>query len=169
MKRLIDATKGRRSRRSERGMQLVEVAIVLPVLLMLFAITAEVGRLYYSYATLAKGTRVAARFLTTVPLNTAQNRTLYGNQARNLAVYGTTSPGTNARPILSGLTTSKVIVTQSGGVAASIPEYVKVEITGMTFTPILNLAGLLDNDSFSLSVPLAPSTTMRYLITQPIN
>jgi Flp pilus assembly protein TadG len=170
MKWLINRmSRGRRKGRGERGVQLVEVAIIMPVLLLLFAVTAEFGRMFFIYTTLAKGTRVASRYLTTVPLNTADNRLLYGTKAKNLVVYGTTTPDANAQPIVPGLTTSKVVITQSGGVATTIPEFVKVEITGMTYTPLLDLGGLLDNDSFSLSIPMAPSVTLRYLITQPIN
>lgn len=167
MKQLINRTT--RGRRNERGVQLVEVAIIMPLLLLLFATTAEFGRMFHTYTTLAKGTRVAARYLTTVPLNTIANRTLHGTNAKNLVVYGTTTPGVNAQPIVSGLTTSKVVITQSGGVVTAIPEFVKVEIRGMTYAPLLNLGGLLNNNSFSLAIPLSPSVTMRYLITQPLN
>jgi Flp pilus assembly protein TadG len=56
--------------RSERGTQLVELALVLPVLLALFAATAEFGRYFYNYATLAKATRAGARYLATTPVKT---------------------------------------------------------------------------------------------------
>ena len=48
-------------RRNDAGAQLVELAIVLPVLLMLFGAAAEFGRYYYEYTTLAKASRSAAR------------------------------------------------------------------------------------------------------------
>ena len=51
--------------RDERGVQLVEVAIVIPILLMLFAAVAEFGRYFYEYTTLAKAARVGARYLAT--------------------------------------------------------------------------------------------------------
>jgi len=54
-------------RRDDRGVQLVELALVMPVLILLFAAVAEFGRYYQSYTTLAKGTRVAARYLATAP------------------------------------------------------------------------------------------------------
>ena len=169
MKRLFEMM-GRRRRfaRNDRGTQLVELAIALPVLLSLFAVTAEMGRLFYTDTTLTKATRLAVRYMTTVPLNTDAKRTLYYANARNLAVYGTTTPASNARPIISGLTTNNVVVSQSGGISI-IPLTVTVQITGMTFHPLINLGGVIHNSSFSLNVPLTPSTTMRYLITQPIN
>ena len=42
-----------RFRRDESGVQLVEAAIVLPIFLVLFAATAEFGRYFYEYTTLA--------------------------------------------------------------------------------------------------------------------
>src|SRR6185369_5968508 len=51
--------------RSERGSATVELAIVFPILLMLFAATAELGRLFSTYTTLAKATKVGARYLST--------------------------------------------------------------------------------------------------------
>src|SRR5258705_10508235 len=56
-------------KRDERGLQLVELAIVLPVLVLLFAAAAEFGRYFYEYTTLAKGTRVAVRYLATAKTN----------------------------------------------------------------------------------------------------
>ena len=54
-----------RSLHSQRGVALVELALVLPLLLAVcFAIT-EFGRAIYTYDTLAKSARDAARYLTT--------------------------------------------------------------------------------------------------------
>ena len=50
-RRLFDL---QRLRRDERGIQLVEAAIVVPIFLVLFAATAEFGRYFYEYTTLAK-------------------------------------------------------------------------------------------------------------------
>src|SRR5262245_65674338 len=49
--------------RAERGTQLVELSIVLPILLVLIGATAEFGLYYNTYLTLAKATRVGARYL----------------------------------------------------------------------------------------------------------
>jgi hypothetical protein len=50
-----------RFRSDERGVQLVEVAIVIPITLMLFAAVGEFGRYFYEYTTLAKAERAGAR------------------------------------------------------------------------------------------------------------
>jgi Flp pilus assembly protein TadG len=46
--------------RREKGNATVELAIVFPILLLLFVGTAELGRLFYTYTTLAKATKTGA-------------------------------------------------------------------------------------------------------------
>lgn len=53
----------RRLRRSERGAALVEFALVLPLLIGLFAVIVEGGRVMWSYQTAISGVRDAARYL----------------------------------------------------------------------------------------------------------
>src|ERR1700741_412293 len=88
---------------NERGVQLVELAIVLPILMILFAATAEFGRYFYEYTTLSKAARVGARYLVTAKVDCAN-----ADLARNLVVYGNTA-GTGS-PILPGLLTTNVSV-----------------------------------------------------------
>ena len=73
----------RHLRKDERGTQLVELAIVLQVFIILFAATAEFGRYFYEYTTLAKASRAGARYLATAAVNPAEDAT-----ARNIVVYG---------------------------------------------------------------------------------
>src|SRR5882672_3758862 len=91
-------------KRDERGVQLVELAIVLPVLVLLFAAAAEFGRYFYEYTTLAKGSRVAVRYLATARTNGDDDTC-----AKNLVVYGNFA-GTGS-PIVNGLNISKVDIT----------------------------------------------------------
>lgn len=169
MKRIPRSLNARRFRRTERGSHLVELAIALPILLSLSLVSAEFGRLFFSATTLSNATRLGARYLTTANFATDAVRTTSYNAAKNLVVYGTTAPAGNATPVYPGLTTSNVVITTSGGVLSSIPDTVTVAITGVTFQPKVNLASLLKKPGLSLAVSLAPSTTMRYLITQPLN
>lgn len=53
----------RRLSRNERGAIFVEFAIVLPLLLLLFAVTIEGARMMWSYQTAVTGVREAARYL----------------------------------------------------------------------------------------------------------
>lgn len=148
-----------RFRRDERGVQLVEVAIVVPIFLMLFGATAEFGRFFYEYTTLSKAARAGSRYLTTAPVNAAQDAT-----AKNIIVYG--NPTGTGTPILSGLTTSNVVITREGGVPL-VPQRVKVQISGFQHQPIFNLGALLNITGLSTAVEVKPSVTMRYLLTQP--
>ena len=150
-----------RFRRDERGVQLLELAVVLPILLLLFGAFAEFGRYYYEYTTLAKGSRVAARYLISKSVNGPTN---YEAVAKNLVVYGNTT-GTGS-PIVSGLTTANVLITYQGG-TTSIPETVTVSITGFTHAPVFNLGALLKNKKLSTAVEVKPSVTMRYMLTTP--
>ena len=62
-------------RRDDRGLQLVELAIALPVMVLLFAAAAEFGRYFQEYTTLAKGTRMAARYMATACANGSDDLT----------------------------------------------------------------------------------------------
>ena len=147
-----------RFRRDESGLQLVEVTIVLPIFLVLFAATAEFGRYFYEYSTLAKAARVGSRYLSTAPTVAAED-----GIAKNIVVYG--NPGGTGSPIMPGLATSNVKITRIGG-SALIPDTIKVEITGYKHKPIFDLGALIKK-SLSLKVDVKPSVTMRYLLTQP--
>ncbi len=146
--------------RNERGIQLVELAFVLPIFLMLFGATAEFGRFFYEYTTLAKGARAGSRYLVTAPVNDAEDTI-----ARNIVVYGNAA-GTGS-PIVNGLTTANVTITREGGVSA-LPETVKVQITGYQYQPIFDLGKIVKSNTLSMSIDVKPSVTMRYLLTQPL-
>lgn len=150
-------------KRDERGVQLVELAIVLPVLVVLFAAAAEFGRYFYEYTTLAKGSRVAVRYLATAITNGDCDA-----DAKRLVVYGNFAGTGN--PIVTGLTTSNVEITrhdEDGNLTAGMPNTVTIEIINYQHTPIFDLGGLTKS-STTLAVDVKPSVTMRYLLTQPL-
>jgi len=150
-----------RFRRDEQGVQLIEMAIVIPILLVLFAGVAEFGRYFYEYTTLAKASRLGTRYLASKSLGSSVN---YETLARNIVVYGNTSG--SGSPILSGLSPSNVEVTYAGPVAG-VPETVTVTIVNYQHQPLFDLGGLLRNPSLSLAVEVKPSVTMRYLLSSP--
>jgi Flp pilus assembly protein TadG len=151
--------------RNERGIQLAELAIVLPILLILFAATAEFGRFFYEYSTLAKAARNGTRYMVTAKVSSFER-----NQAKNLVVYGNTA-GTGA-PLIDGLTTDEVIITakDSAGVEqlAGVPQTITVQIIGYKHQPLFDLGGLMKSPTFSLNIDVKPSVTMRYLLTTPL-
>lgn len=150
----------KRFARDERGLQLAELAIALPICLLLFGATAEFGRFFYEYSTLAKATRAGSRYLATAAVEATED-----TRAKNIVVYG--NPEGTGSPVVKGLTTANVTITREGGVA-SLPETVKVQITGYKYQPIFDLGALTKTPSLSLNIDVKPSVTMRYLLTQPL-
>ena len=150
-----------RFRSDERGVQLLETAIVIPILLVLFGAVAEFGRYFYEYTTVAKAARVGARYLASKSVNSSTN---YEAQAKNLVVYGNIA-GTGT-PVLPGLSVANVQVQYVGG-TGGVPDLVKVSIISYQHQPIIDLGKMLNNTSLSINVDVKPSVTMRYLLTQP--
>ena len=150
-----------RFRRDDRGLQLVEVALVIPIMLLLFGAVAEFGRYFYEYTTVAKAARVGARYLVSKSVSSGTN---YEAQAKNLVVFGNIA-GTGS-PVLDGLSVDNVQVQYVGG-TAGIPELVKVSIVNYPHKSVLDLGKLLNNAGLSLNVDVKPSVTMRFLLTQP--
>jgi len=147
-----------RFRRDESGLQLVEVTIVVPLLVVVLAGTAEFGRYFYEYTTLAKAARVGSRYLSTAPTVAASD-----TQAKNIVVYGNTNG--SGTPILPGLSATNVKITRQGGTTV-IPETITVQIDGYKHQPIFDL-GKMVKKTWSMNVDVKPSVTMRYLLTQP--
>ena len=143
--------------RDDRGLQLVELAITLPVLILLFAAVAEFGRYFQSYTTLSKGTRVAARYLATASADGSDDLA-----AKNLVVYGNVAG--SGSPIVDGLVIGNVHIDRQLVLNGST---VTVEIQDFKHTPIFDI-GQLTKSSLSLNVDMKASATMRYLLTQPI-
>ena len=151
-----------RFRRDEQGVQLLELAIVLPVLLLLFGAVAEFGRYFYEYTTVAKGARVGARYL--ISKSATSNVTNWEALAKNIVVYG--NPAGTGDPILPGMTTANVDVQYQGG-TAGVPETIKVSIVNYKHQPLFDLGKMLKSQTLSMNVDVKPSVTMRYLLTQP--
>lgn len=142
------------SLRDERGTQFVELAVALPVALLLLASVAEFGRFFHTYSTLSKATRSGARYLISRPPGAKSA------EGKNLVVYGSTvgadGPGAAA---VAGLSTSNVLVSYDEAAQTTT-----VSIQGYTYTPIFDLGKLLKQPTLSLSVNVGASTTMRQLV-----
>ena len=147
---------------NETGGTIAELAILLPFLIVMVGAVAELGRFFQTYATLSKSTRAAARYLSRVA-DDATNEA----RAKNVAVCGKIDC-TGVNPVASNLTPTNVNVAVEfppGG--AGNPITVTVSIQNYTFQPLFNLGALLGNNTFSLALPIRPSTTMYYMWTEP--
>lgn len=114
----------------QRGVALIEFALVLPLLLMLMFITTELGRAIYQYNMLAKSVREAARFLSVRAPNTGVA------QARNIILYGNPA-GTGAIRV-RGLTAAHV-PNPTWTTVGSYPAFntVTISVQGYQFVPMV--------------------------------
>lgn len=114
------------SLRRQRGVAVVELALILPALIMLTFLTTEFGRAIYHYASLTKSVRQAARYLS---LQTPGQGV---DGAKNLIVYGNLD-GTGV-PVLPGLSAAQVAAPVWQTVGAAPPlAVVTVRVTGYRF------------------------------------
>ncbi len=128
-----------------RGVAAIELAFLLvPLLLMIFG-TTELGRAIYSYNTLDKTVRDAARHLS----QHGPAEATIATQARCLAVYGNT--GCSGTPVLSGLTTDNVYICD----AVSCPTTHATEPTGLGTINLVTvgISGYVFNSAVEFVIP----------------
>ncbi len=147
------------SGRRQRGVAMVELAIILPAVAFLMFGVTELGSAILRYNTLTKsvqdGVRHAAAYGLRGTAGTVYIDPDLDTEIRNLVVYGNAQGGTT--PLLNGLTTDQVVI--------SVPEngYVRVEVT---YPYVPGFGTTLPNFGFgsaSLAVDLTASVTMRAL------
>jgi Flp pilus assembly protein TadG len=146
--------------KADSGGTLAELAIMVPILVVMLAAVAEFGRFFQSYSALAKGTRAASRYLSNVPYNTDTK-----DAARNIVVCGKTVSCTADEAVVHRLEANDVEITETMPPAGTNPTTVTVKVTGYTYRPIFDIGALLNNDDFSLVLSVSPSTTMYYMVS----
>jgi Flp pilus assembly protein TadG len=130
----------------QRGVALVEFALILPFLLVMLAMTAELGRAIYHYGELAKSVREAARYLSVRAPGTGIV------QARNIVVYGrpegarsATVPGLSASNVPNPVWATKGSYPTVNTVTVTVQNYQFIPMLGnvfgtrfeiLTFSPI---------------------------------
>jgi hypothetical protein len=137
---------------------MTEMAIVLPVILLLLMATAELGRAFWQYNTLTKSVRDAVRYASGQGLYGSGGVVLLTDELRtavqNLVVYGN-SAGTGA-PLLAGLTTSNVTLESPGD------EDILVRTT-YTYAPIFGLLPTFDGGGIATIFDFEAVARMRAL------
>lgn len=121
----------------ESGTAIIELALILPLLLLLTFITTEFGRAVYQYNTVTKSVRDAVRYLSVQTPNT------HVAQAQNLLVYG--NPAGTGTPLLPGLESPDVEKAVSWQPAGTNPvmNTVTVTVRGYTFRSLFgNVFGI---------------------------
>jgi Flp pilus assembly protein TadG len=133
-------------KKRQKGVALVEFGITILLLLAICFAVTEFGRAIYTYNTLAKSVRDAARYLSTQAAGSATAHAM----AQQLVVYGTPVVTNNQPPLVPGLTTGMVSICDAADLTCtsnmgqgSNPAIntVTVRISGYTFTPLLDILG----------------------------
>lgn len=152
--------------RRERGAAMAELAILVPILVLLVAAVSDFGRFFQQYTTLAKSTRTAARYLSNHPF--PENQVA----ARNLVVCGKLTCA-GGDELVRGFSAANVCIdsttvtgsTKIETVTVSIPRTGGAGACGQPFNyqPIFNIGALL-NTGFTFTPAISPSVTMYYMI-----
>ena len=144
----------------QRGIAVIEFALVLPVLMLLLLATAEFGRAFYQYNTLTKSIRDGARYLSDNSLNGAGVIELDGatsTAVKNLIVFGNSAGSGTA--LLDGFSTSDITITTIDSM------HLKVSAS-FTYAPII-AAGIpsfgADSQIWDTNYTFQSSTTVRAL------
>lgn len=147
-------------RRTCRGIATLEMAIALPVLLLIMMATVEIGRLLAQYDALTKSVRGAARYLASNALLGTTGVVSISPQVQtataNLAVTGNVN-GTGGA-LLPGLVAANITVSNQGG------GYVAVS-AAYTYRPLLGarLPTFGNGAPVTLGFPLNATVVMRAL------
>ena len=151
----------RRFLKKERGTQILELAIVLPVMMVLLAAVGEFGRFFYTYSALDNAVRAGARHACKWERNASWT---FGETSR-MVVYGDYSDTSNG-PILPGLTTNNVVV-QANGPSVNNIDSVTVKIVNYQYTPLFDLGKMTGIPSLTLNIDMNASATMHQLYNGP--
>ena len=151
--------------RHERGASIAELAILVPILVLLLAAVCDFGRFFQQYTTLAKSTRTAARYLS--------NHSFPDNQAaaRNLVVCGKLSCA-GGDELVPGISTANVCIESTGSpkiqtVTVSLPRTGGQGACAQPFNyrPFFDIGALLGT-GLTFRPAISPSVTMYYMIEQ---
>jgi len=150
------------SARSQRGIETVEMAIILPLLLFLLVAVAEFGRMINQYDTLSKAVRDGARYAASTS-SLGSTGLVYLTPAIQTSVANLVATGTvngTGSPLLPGLTPADVTVSATG----PGPTYVQVSVR-YTYEPMVGatLPTFGVTNPISLDVPLTATSVMRAL------
>jgi Flp pilus assembly protein TadG len=142
----------------QHGGALIELALILPLLLILTFITTEFGRAMYQYNTITKSVRDAVRYLS------VQSPGTHITEAQNLVVYGTITQG--EMPLALGLSVAAHVPAPTWQTEGTNPviNTVTVRVTNYTFQSIFpSVFGINFGNipfgviSATMRAPLSPS------------
>lgn len=149
-----------RSPRVHRGTAAVEFAFTVFVLLMILAGVVEFGRAFWYYDAIVKGTRDAARHLSTIPTSA-----LAGAAAPTAAIV-VDAANASLVPDFTSANVSVVCTPISCGAAVQPSDVTRVTVSAsypLTIGALLPFIPTADSTGASWAVTLTPHTTMPYM------
>ncbi|MGE0129707.1 MAG: TadE/TadG family type IV pilus assembly protein [Blastocatellales bacterium] len=147
--------------RGERGAQLAELAIVLPIMLVFLGATAEFGLYYNSFITLSKATRIGARYLSAKNFTPTEQL-----KTKRLVVCGElrSTACTAGTEVISGLTDDNVVIDYiPADPNTEIPDRITVRIVDYNYQPVFDLGRFIGGASWA-AMPVTPSTTLAFAV-----
>ncbi len=132
-------------KREERGVELIELAFVLPLLLLISLGTIEFGRAYYTYNILSKALRDGARYAATSRIKSdgtwvSTENPSVDTRTKNLVIYGNVAGSGNK--VIPDLNTGQIFVVRNpdstgntGVPVSSLEQYIMVR-AAYTYTPM---------------------------------
>ena len=148
------------SRTRQTGTAALELAIALPVLLLLLLVTAEVGRLLSQYDTLTKSVRNGARYLASNALGGTTGVVVISpqvqTQTQNLVVTGNIN-GSGAAVLPNFVATNVTVTTVDSTHVSVTAAYIYQPLLGATL-PTFGIGSRI-----SFSFPLTATVVMRGL------
>jgi len=141
--------------RRQRGVAAVELALVLPVLLVMLAFPLYLGRALWHYTVIERAAQDAARYLSTIPLSEIKNSTL----APGAVAVASNIVAEEIAELAPGTVPPSVAITCDNGgncVGFSTPATVRVNIQ-------LQMEDVLFAGVTQLTVPLTAEVAYPYL------
>ena len=143
--------------RKQKGMQLIEMAFVMPVMMILLGGLVELSYYFYTYATLARATRAGAGYIYTKAYTDTEI-----TKAKNMVICGelnSCSGFSSVVPSLSASNVSVVLTTLSAN-----DKTITVSVTNYSYTPLFDLFKLTNGKTQwdTTVTKINAATTMRY-------
>lgn len=131
-------------RQYQKGNSLVEFALSISLIVLLFSGAFQFGFAFHTYNQLEAAVRSGARYGSLQVYNSSSviPSTSYSTAVKNMVVYGTPSPTGSEIPVVSGLTTGHVVITPVFN--NNVPVNIRVSINGYPLNAIFrtyNLSG----------------------------
>lgn len=141
-------------KRRQRGIAAIELALVLPVFLILLTFPLFFGRLFWHYSVIDRAAQDAARYLSTIPLSEIRNPSrapALAAVARAIvdAELAELAPGPDAIGVMVGCDAVQCL---GFGTPTTVNVAIQLELTDIFFSNVT-----------SLTVPLTVNVTYPYL------